>query len=143
MPIVDAQVHIWSGGKPRNPSHRQMDWLWPTAERAGIPIALQSSHFMSTVGQVAERHPRLKLIVDHLGRVSGTKDDAAWANLGEMHVLGHGHHAHAVLLAAVRDPLHGGAAVAHRARPGSRHGTRDLQLARLEAGVIDRAESAR
>jgi predicted TIM-barrel fold metal-dependent hydrolase len=25
MPIVDAQVHIWSGGKPKNPNHRQVD----------------------------------------------------------------------------------------------------------------------
>jgi predicted TIM-barrel fold metal-dependent hydrolase len=25
MPIVDAQVHIWSGGKPRNPNHRQVE----------------------------------------------------------------------------------------------------------------------
>ena len=22
--IVDAQVHIWSGGKPGNPNHRQV-----------------------------------------------------------------------------------------------------------------------
>ena len=25
MFIVDAQVHIWSGGKPKNPNHRQVD----------------------------------------------------------------------------------------------------------------------
>ena len=24
MPIVDAQVHIWSGGKPANLRHRQV-----------------------------------------------------------------------------------------------------------------------
>ena len=24
MLIVDAQVHIWSGGKPANPNHRQV-----------------------------------------------------------------------------------------------------------------------
>ena len=24
MKIVDAQVHIWSGGKPGNPRHRQI-----------------------------------------------------------------------------------------------------------------------
>ena len=33
MLIVDAQVHIWAGGKPGNPNHRQVegravcDWL--------------------------------------------------------------------------------------------------------------------
>ena len=33
MPIVDAQVHIWSGGKPKNPSHRQR-MFWGTDIRA-------------------------------------------------------------------------------------------------------------
>jgi predicted TIM-barrel fold metal-dependent hydrolase len=69
------------------PTDGTMDWLWPAAERAGIPVALQASHVMGTVGKVAERHPGLKLIVDHLGRASGTKDDAAWGNLDEMLAL--------------------------------------------------------
>jgi predicted TIM-barrel fold metal-dependent hydrolase len=64
-----------------------IDWLWPAAERAGLPVALMASTFLPVVGQVAERHPRLRLIVDHLGRVSGTKDDAAFANLPEMLAL--------------------------------------------------------
>jgi predicted TIM-barrel fold metal-dependent hydrolase len=64
-----------------------MDWLWPAAERAGLPIALLAAAYLPTVGQIAERYPRLKLIIDHLGRPSGTKDDAAWANLPEMLAL--------------------------------------------------------
>jgi predicted TIM-barrel fold metal-dependent hydrolase len=181
MLIVDAQVHIWSGGKPTNPNHRQVerftkddllremdaagvdaavihppaswdpnsnelaveaarahpdrlailgnfpldrpesrglidgwkqrpgmlglrfallqphqrawwtdgtiDWLWPAAERAGLPVALLAAGFMPNVKRVAERHPRLRLIIDHLGRPSGTKDDAAWASLPEMLAL--------------------------------------------------------
>ncbi len=182
MLIVDAQVHIWSGGKPTNPNHRQvpaftaddllkemdeagvdaavvhpptswdpnanelaveaarrnpnrlailgnfpldraesralidtwkqrpgmlglrftflqphqktwptdgtMDWLWPAAERAGLPVALLAAEFMPKVAQVAERQPRLKLIIDHLGRSSpAMKDDAAWASLPEMLAL--------------------------------------------------------
>src|SRR2546429_2091438 len=177
MQIVDAQVHIWAGGKPSNPNHRQVpaftkdellkemdeagvdaavihpptswdpnaneqaieaarqhpdrlailgnfpldrpesralvdgwkqrpgmlglrftflqphqktwptdgttDWLWPAAERAGLPVALLAANFLPLVGQVAERHRGLPLIVDHLGRPSGTKDEAAWANLRE------------------------------------------------------------
>ncbi len=182
MLIVDAQVHIWSGGKPTNPNHRQVpaftaddllkemdeagvdaavvhpptswdpnanelaveaarrnpnrlailgnfpldraesralidtwkqrpgmlglrftflqphqktwptdgtiDWLWPAAERAGLPVALLAAEFMPKVAQVAERQPRLKLIIDHLGRSSpAMKDDAAWASLPEMLAL--------------------------------------------------------
>jgi len=43
-----------------------LDWLWPAAERAGVPVALAAALFLPTVGQVAERHPGLKLIVDHM-----------------------------------------------------------------------------
>jgi len=182
MRIVDAQVHIWSGGKPGNPRHRQipaftkddlskemaaagvdaavihpptswdphanalaieaarahpdrfailgnfpldkpesralvdgwkkqpgmlglrftflqehmkawptdgtLDWLWPAAERAGLPVALLAANFLPTVGQVAERHQRLKLIIDHLGRRSPAETgEAAWDNLPQMLAL--------------------------------------------------------
>ena len=182
MKIVDAQIHIWSGGKPGNPRHRQIaaftkddvlkemaaagvdaavihpptswdpnanalaieaarahperfailgnfpldkpesraqidgwkkqpgmlglrftflqehmkswptdgtiDWLWPAAERAGLPVALLAANFLPTVGQVAERHPRLKLIIDHLGRRSPAETgEAAWDNLPQMLAL--------------------------------------------------------
>jgi predicted TIM-barrel fold metal-dependent hydrolase len=69
------------------PTDGTMDWLWPAAERAGVPVALQAASFMPVVGRVAERYPGLKLIVDHLGRVSGTQDGAAFANLDELLAL--------------------------------------------------------
>jgi len=70
------------------PTDGTMDWLWPAAERAGLPVALLAAEFMPKVAQVAERHPRLKLIIDHLGRSSpAMKDDAAWASLPEMLAL--------------------------------------------------------
>jgi predicted TIM-barrel fold metal-dependent hydrolase len=179
MLIVDAQVHIWSGGLPTNPAHRQvqvftadellaemnaagvdaaivhppsswdphanelaieavrahpgrlailgnfpldepesralianwksqpgmlglrfalnqphqqtwwtdgtMDWLWPAAEQAGVPIAVLGDH-LAVLGQVAERHSRLKLIVDHLGRDRGAlgQGGAGFANLPDL-----------------------------------------------------------
>ncbi len=70
------------------PTDGTIDWLWPAAERAGLPVALLAAEFMPKVAQVAERHPRLKLIIDHLGRSSpAMKDDAAWASLPEMLAL--------------------------------------------------------
>ncbi len=69
------------------PTDGTMDWLWPAAERAGVPIALLAGNFLPLLGQIAERHPGLKLIVDHLGRPSGTQDEAAWANLSELTAL--------------------------------------------------------
>jgi predicted TIM-barrel fold metal-dependent hydrolase len=54
------------------PTDGTIDWLWPAAERAGIPIALQAVDFLPTVGQIAERHPGLRLLVDRLGGRGGT-----------------------------------------------------------------------
>jgi predicted TIM-barrel fold metal-dependent hydrolase len=54
------------------PTDGTMDWLWPAAERAGIPVALAASHFLPTVGEIAQRHPGLKLIVDHMAVTRGT-----------------------------------------------------------------------
>ena len=69
------------------PTDGTIDWLWPAAERAGLPIALLAGDFLPKLAQVAGQHPRLKLIIDHLGRSSGAKDDAAWANLPAMLAL--------------------------------------------------------
>jgi predicted TIM-barrel fold metal-dependent hydrolase len=69
------------------PTDGTIDWVWPAAERAGIPIALAAATFLPVVGQVAARHPGLRLIVDHLGRTGGTKDEAAFANLAELLAL--------------------------------------------------------
>jgi len=64
-----------------------MDWLWPEAERAGLPVATMASRFLPLFAQIAERHPRLKLIVDHLGLVRSGKGDAAFANLDQLLAL--------------------------------------------------------
>ncbi|PYO01058.1 MAG: amidohydrolase, partial [Candidatus Rokuibacteriota bacterium] len=35
-----------------------IDWLWPAAERAGVPIALLGPGLLKVIGGIAERHPR-------------------------------------------------------------------------------------
>ena len=57
-----------------------IDWLWPAAEKAGIPVALMASNYLPQVGRIAERHPGLKLLIDHYARVRDGKDDAAHGN---------------------------------------------------------------
>ena len=64
-----------------------MDWLWPAAERAGLPIALLGANLLPAMGEVAERQPGLKLIVDHLGRIGSKMDDAAFEDLPELLAL--------------------------------------------------------
>jgi hypothetical protein len=78
-----------------NQPHQQMwwtdgtlDWLWPAAEDAGVPIALTGDN-LAILGQVAERHRQLKLMVDHLGRPPAALGHGAagFANLPELLAL--------------------------------------------------------
>jgi len=64
-----------------------MDWIWPLADHAGLPVGLMATNFLPAVAKVAERHPGLRLIVDHMAAVSGAKDAAAFAKLPELLVL--------------------------------------------------------
>src|SRR5213075_1882707 len=60
------------------PTDGTIDWLWPAAERAGVPVALAAALFLPIVGQIAERHPRLKLIVDHMAVPPGSLGESAY-----------------------------------------------------------------
>jgi predicted TIM-barrel fold metal-dependent hydrolase len=51
------------------------DWFWPAAERLGIPVMMNAPTVLPEVGQVAARHPNLRIIIDHMGRLRGMKDD--------------------------------------------------------------------
>jgi predicted TIM-barrel fold metal-dependent hydrolase len=64
-----------------------LDWLWPAAERAGLPVALAAGNFLALVGRIAERHPGLRLLVDHLGMPLRTRDAAALVNLPQLVAL--------------------------------------------------------
>lgn len=46
------------------------DWFWPEAEKAGLPVMFLTDGYSGALAQVAERHPRLQLIADHMG-ISG------------------------------------------------------------------------
>lgn len=51
------------------------DWFWPVAEKMKIPVMMNAPTVLKEVGQIAERYPTLRLIVDHMGRRKGMKDD--------------------------------------------------------------------
>ena len=69
------------------PTDGTIDWLWPAAEAAGLPVALLATEFLPLVAKIAERHPRLKLIIDHLGARRLNKGEAAFANLPQLLAL--------------------------------------------------------
>ncbi len=67
------------------------DWLWAEAERAGVPVmrSVSQPHLqpLSLIAHIAERHPGLRLTIDHMGMVTGKKDAAAFAHLDDLLAL--------------------------------------------------------
>jgi predicted TIM-barrel fold metal-dependent hydrolase len=45
------------------------DWFWPAAEKAGLPVMVLTQGRNGELARVAERHPGLNLILDHMGVV--------------------------------------------------------------------------
>ena len=63
------------------------DWLWAEAEAAGVPVYMLVPHaHMHFVEKIAQRHPKLKLTMDHSGLVDG-KDDEAFREFDKLLAL--------------------------------------------------------
>jgi predicted TIM-barrel fold metal-dependent hydrolase len=43
------------------------DWLWPAAEKAGVPLMVLVPGALDHLDRIAARHPGLKLVIDHVG----------------------------------------------------------------------------
>ena len=55
------------------------DWFWPAAETLGIPVMVHAPERLSQIAEIALRHPKLTLIVDHMGFARETSDERAGA----------------------------------------------------------------
>ncbi|HTV90485.1 MAG TPA: amidohydrolase family protein [Stellaceae bacterium] len=67
-----------------------LDWLWAAAEAARVPIAMLATDSLRDIGRIAERHPALRLTIDHLGGRGGTsqhKDAAAMTHIPDLLAL--------------------------------------------------------
>jgi predicted TIM-barrel fold metal-dependent hydrolase len=56
------------------------DWFWPAAEKAGLPVMFLAPGQSPAFGRIAERHPGLNLIIDHMAL---SKDIAEEGKIGE------------------------------------------------------------
>lgn len=67
-----------------------IDWLWVEAEKAEVPIAMLATDSLADIRHIAERHPRLRLTIDHLGGRGGLttlKDHAAMTHMPQLVAL--------------------------------------------------------
>jgi len=58
-----------------------VDWLWPAAEREGIPLMVHVPGSVPVIDAIAARHPGLRLVIDHLAIDSAQRDAEAFADL--------------------------------------------------------------
>jgi predicted TIM-barrel fold metal-dependent hydrolase len=63
------------------------DWLWPAAERHGIPLMVHAPERLPKLAEIAERHPGLTIIIDHMGFGRETMDGNASAGAARVAAL--------------------------------------------------------
>jgi predicted TIM-barrel fold metal-dependent hydrolase len=51
------------------------DWFWPAAEKAGLPVMFLAVGAVSKFARIAERHPQLTLVIDHMGLNSSSRSN--------------------------------------------------------------------
>lgn len=73
----------WTGW----PADTSLDWLWGACEKANIPLMLSAPGNAPRIRPIAEKHPRLKLILDHLARQADRLDDEAFTDLADLLAL--------------------------------------------------------
>ena len=49
------------------------DWFWDAAERHDVPVMAFAPQAVPKLGEIAERHPGLRLIIDHMGLSSALR----------------------------------------------------------------------
>ncbi|MBW6399819.1 amidohydrolase [Roseomonas sp. HJA6] len=79
-PLIRKDQERW-------PYDGTLDWLWPVAEAEGLPVATMAWRFLPEFARIAERHPELRLIIDHCGLIRHEKGAAAFANIDAVTAL--------------------------------------------------------
>lgn len=69
------------------PTDGTVDWVWPEIEKAGIPVGLLAHEFLPRCAWIAENHPGMRILIDHMGVVPTKKDNEAFATLPDLLAL--------------------------------------------------------
>jgi L-fuconolactonase len=64
-----------------------VDWLFPVLERHGIPLMIFATRSLPLVAKIAERHPGLRITIDHMGMIVGERGEKAFAEEAELIAL--------------------------------------------------------
>jgi L-fuconolactonase len=65
--MLGVRVSFRHGGTHSWLDDGTADWFWAEAERYDVPVMVFAPFAVAKIGEIAERHPGLRLIVDHMG----------------------------------------------------------------------------
>jgi predicted TIM-barrel fold metal-dependent hydrolase len=66
----------------------RIDWVWAELEKAGVPLYILCPHsHVHLFDRIAQRHPGLRIVMDHLGLNSHFKDEACFRDLDRLLAL--------------------------------------------------------
>ena len=66
----------------------RFDWVWGAADEAGLPVMVLLHHaWLARLMPILAAHPRLRVVIDHLGLVNGEKDAHAFRDLDQLLAL--------------------------------------------------------
>jgi len=71
-------------------SNGTLDGLWSRVEEVGVPIAILAPDSLGDIGRIADRHPGLRVTIDHLGGRGGdtnAEDEAAMSHMPNLIAL--------------------------------------------------------
>jgi predicted TIM-barrel fold metal-dependent hydrolase len=60
------------------------DWVWPHLEQADIPLMVLVPGMLDDVEQIAQRHPGLRITIDHLAVPRATRGAAAFRQIPQL-----------------------------------------------------------
>jgi L-fuconolactonase len=73
--MLGVRVSFARGESARWLDDGTADWFWPEAEAAGLPVMVFAPFRTEEIGRIAERHPGLRLVLDHLGIQTSLRDE--------------------------------------------------------------------
>ena len=63
----------------------KIDWAWAAAEESGVPIHMYLPHrHLHYIERAIERHPNLKILINHFALTGGKKDVAAFGEFDKL-----------------------------------------------------------
>lgn len=72
--------------RPEQLNDGSLEWYWTACERAHIPLMMQAGGMVERIGPIAQRHPDLRIILDHMGLGRG-RGPAVFSDLDMLLIL--------------------------------------------------------